>query len=155
MLNSMKALGERDFDNLDENLIYPLNTWSSNYEKNLEFSKLLNREIFYLDRKVSKIMYFSFTKYKPFLSFPKTKVSEDKKFELIKSYLIKNYHYGEEDIKSMKHLINSLTKSKAHLEEFSSINGLDNKERKTLGLQGLKFDKSKMVKPKGKSLFNY
>jgi len=154
MINSYNALLKIEYDNVDENLVFGLSTWLSNYEVNGVISQKLNRNLFYIDKKVSKSIIFNCIRPKPYLSYPKSKKLEDKKLELVYKYLIDEYKFGQSDRSSMHKVISNLISSKEFVEEFASRYGLDNNERKTLGLKPIIFDKSLMKKSNKKSLLD-
>jgi len=146
---------KKEYDKVDENLVYPLSVWLSNYEKNSLMSQKLNRCIFYVDKKVAKSILLNCLNIRPYLPYPKETKVDNKKLELIHKYLIDEYKFGKSDLSSMHKVIIQMMNSKEFVEEFCSRYGLDNAERKTLGLKPIQFNKSIMNKPKkGVSLFD-
>jgi hypothetical protein len=139
---------KREFDKVDENLVFPLSVWLSSYDINAPISQKLNRSIFYIDKKVAKSILFNCIRIRPFLPYPKATKDENKKIELIQKYLVEEYNFGKSDLSSMHKIISNMINSKEFVEEFSYRYGLDNSERKILGLKPLQFDKKLMEKPK-------
>lgn len=153
MLEAMKNLHKRNIEYIDSNKIFPLMRWTSGDISNLNLCKDVNRSFFFVDRNIL-LGYLAFNlKPKQFIKYPKAKKFDNKKLDLILSYLQKHYKYGKNDLEQLKQVVINKLNNKEELEVMANNFGLDNKERKLLGVNQVKFDKKKMEEKKQKSLF--
>lgn len=155
MLESMKNLQKGNLDAVNRDLIFPLVTWCSGYERNATICKILNRYVFYIDKELTLQMLALGIKPKPFIPYPKSKKDQNKKIEILQKYLIEEFNYGKSDISSLNKVFINILNSKEKLEEFSKRYGLENNERKILGLKSISFDKSLMKPKAGIDLFSF
>lgn len=145
-----------DLANVDNNMLFPLINKFSGAEANLGPIAELTTKFFWMDRDIFKgLFYINLRNKMPYIKTPKPVKFDKEKFDLIVSYLKKHYNYGTRDIESLKKVIEKSLEDLNYLEKFATDFGLDNKERKLLGLQQLKTDVKPMKESKEKSLFDW
>lgn len=150
----MKSLQKGLISKVDRKLIIPLIIWNSNNENNQTICKILNRYIFYIDNELAVQLLYRGIKPTAFIPYPKIEKTENKKIELINKYLIKEFKYSKSDLSQLQKILINKLNDKEFCEEFAQRYGLENKERKLLGLQLIKFDKSLMKPKAGIDLFS-
>ena len=154
MLNAIKNLDKGNIESIDENMLYGLMTWKTGFSNNFGICMYINQNFYFVNKQIL-LGFLSLKVCKGICKYPKsTKVNTDK-YDLIVSYLINHYNYGKNDIESLKPIIYHILSTKSELEQFALEFGLDNKERKKLGLDVLKFTIPKIQKntSQSKSLF--
>ena len=138
---------------VDNKFIYPLLRWSSSSISDISWCNEVNKYLFTLPADISKILLSVGLKDRnPYIKYPKSvKETSDKTFELKKHLVCKYYGWSDQEFKRN---INIVT----YIDWLLVANalGIDNKERKMLGLDKLSFKKvaKKSSKP-AKSLFDF
>lgn len=153
MIEDYKNLQKKNILDVDSNLLFPLMRWNSGSILNLSLCKEVNRMFFFVDKKILTGYLGYNLKPSGFIKYPKAKKFDDKKLNLISELYQKKYNYGKNDLEILKPILINKIKDKNKLLEIAENFGLDNNQRKLLGLQQLKFDKSKMKKNEQVGLF--
>lgn len=153
MIEDYKNLQKKNIKGIDVNKIYPLMRWVSGDVNNLKLASNINRNFFFVDKTILLGHMVLNNKSGEFVKYPNPQKYDTKKVDLICEYLQKIYTFGVNDIEQLKTVIINKIQNKDQLYEFANNFGLDNKERKLLGLEQIQFDKSKMKQSKQKSLF--
>ncbi|MFW6246660.1 MAG: hypothetical protein ACOC22_00595 [bacterium] len=149
MIDDIKNLQRGRIRKIDKNMLVPLIMWARGDIKNYKVCKTINRDIFfssnneillgYLKEKYSRVNY---------IKTPKANSYNKETFDIVAKYLKKRYHYGNGDINAMRKIIETNIADKNWLESFANEFGLDNKERKKIGISPIKFEKAKVRKNK-------
>ena len=147
------TLQNRSVEGINENLLFPLMRWMSGYEKNIPICREINRNFFYVDKKIL-LGLLALTNYsKQYIKYPKAKKFDNKKFDLVANHIKNYYKLSSREIIEHRKIIEKFISSQKWLTSFSNLMGLDNKDRKLLKVDILKFDKKKMKVSKQKKLF--
>lgn len=149
----MKQLQTRNIKGINPGLLVPLNCWCSGNKDNLKVTSQINRMFFKVDKNIL-LKYLSLG-IKPSVvkGYPKSKKLDTKRYDLVCSLLVKLYRFTDTNLESMKSLIKIKMNDFNYLEELSVNLGLENKERKILGLKNNKVVKMKV--PKSRGLLDY
>lgn len=155
MFNSFIALKNGNLARVDTKLSYPLLRWCSSSPIDLPYCNVVNRYLFWTDKKISIDMLWLGLKDKnTYIKYPKaTKEKLDRSFELKKQLLMKYYKWSDQEFERNLSIFD-----KIDWNEIAVSLGCDNKERKLLGIQEIKFSlpKRKPLKEKNKkSLFDF
>jgi len=155
MLNAIKRVHNQNMLKDDYKMLYPLMIWSSGNEKNFEIASKVNRMFFTCDSRILINVLSIGLKYRGFTPYMKAKKFDATKYDIVLNLLKKKYYLGTNDVIGIRKYVEHLTKDKVELNKLANEFGLDNKERKKLGLDTLKMDKTKMkkIEKRGKSLF--
>jgi hypothetical protein len=155
MIEAYKRTLNRTIQEGDEKLLFPIMTWCSGSEYNMSVVSYVNRNFFYIDKSILiKILSLSLIDRK-MSNYPKAKKFDTIKYDFVVSLLKKKYFWGPRDISDASKVIENLILEKSELEKLSKTYGLDNKDRKLLGLDLIKFDNSLIIKVKSKSLLDF
>ena len=153
MLDSFKFLKSGQVGQVDSKLMFPLLRWSSGSLIDLPWCQEVNKYFFGIPNDIAKVFLAAGLKDRnPYIKYPKSvKETSDKTFELKKHLVCKYYGWSDQEFKRN---INIVT----YIDWLLVANalGIDNKERKMLGLDKLSFKKvaKKSSKP-AKSLFDF
>ena len=153
MMSNLKNLKAGRPDLVDSRMLYPLLRWSSGSQLDLEACNNINRYLFSVHPDIIKNwLSISLKDKNPYIKYPKaTKESEDKAFELKKSLSKQFFGWSEQELSRNLDIFEYI--------DFSVVAdslGIDNKQRKLLGLSTIKFTKvSKKVSKPTKSLFDF
>ena len=153
MLESMKKLQKGTLEEVNVNMTFPLMRWLTGKPANYPICSYVNRNFFYVDKEILLGALSLGITTKGFMPYPKPKKFDKKAFDLVVIVLKKRYFLSNSDIQQAKKIIEDLLKDKTKLEEIATSEGLDNKERKVLGLDKIVFKKMKMSKSKVKKFF--
>jgi len=155
MIEATKRVQQRILEKGDETMLYPINHLISGNELNLKVCSFVNRRFFYCDKRILIKVLSLNLKYIGFTRYYKPKKFDSTKFDFVVSLLKKKYFMGPNDILSARKVIQKLISDKKKLSELSEQFGLNNKERKILGIEAIKFDKTLIKKVKTKSLMEW
>ena len=155
MLEAMKRLQQMKIEDGDENFIYPLMKWASSDERNIDIVNFINERFFYCDKRILVKCLSLGLKYRGYMKYPKPNKFDNEKFNIIVNLLKRKYFLSNSDIESARKVIINMINDKNELEKLANDFGLDNKERKKLGLKSLKFEKKIKEKKKTKSLLDF
>lgn len=138
----------------DEQLLFPLNHYFGSNDLNIDTCSYINRKFFYCDKSILLKILILHLKYKGFIRYLKPTKFDKTKYDFVVTLLKKKYFWGTKDITSASKIIERIISSKQELNKLAEEFGLNNKERKLLGVDVIKFDKTLQKKQKSKSLMD-
>ena len=153
MINNLKNLKAGRPDLVDGRMLYPLLRWSSGSQLNLEACSTINKYLFSVHSDIIKNwLSLSLKDKNPYIKYPKaTKETDDKAFELKKTLAMDFFGWSVQELERNLEIFDYI--------DFSIVAdslGIDNKQRKLLGLDVIKPSKaSKKVSKPTKSLFDF
>ena len=153
MMNNLKNLKAGRPDLVDGRMLYPLLRWSSGSQLDLESCSAINRYLFSVHSDIIKNwLSISLKDKNPYIKYPKaTKEAEDKTFELKKTLVMEFFGWSVQELERNSEIFDYI--------DFSVVAdslGIDNKQRKLLGLAIIKPTKvTKKASKPIKSLFDF
>jgi len=154
MLNAMNNLRNGNIEDVDNKMLYPLLRWSSGNKNTLHQIQRINRLFFWVPQDLSKIMLSSVARYfPPYMKYPKPVKFSDKKYEVLAEVLKNKYNWSSHELLEQRPIIISLLDNQNYLQQLADESGMDDKERRKLGL---KVSKAKKPEKKlTKTLFEF
>ena len=146
MLNSFKSLKSGNLEGCKNEHLFPILRWCSGSKKDLHSIAKVNRVWFGLDAEVQKsLLYSVLTDRNPFIKYPKAKKEEkDKVLDLKKELFRKWIGWSIQELDRAVCCLNWVD-----FQVIADDLGIDNKERKVLGLPVIKSGKKKGSKKSG------
>ena len=159
----MINLQKEKIEEIDEQKLFPLMRWLSGDEANIPVVSDINRKFMYSNKTLllRELSYRCKNKlttnksgqvFYP-VKYPKATKYDEQQLEILKNCFKKYYKIGEKDVLYIVPSLLQILQNKDMLQEVADTFGLDNKERKQLGLRQIKFDTNNMKKTKQQSLF--
>lgn len=147
MLNSFKNLRTGNLDACKNDHLYPILRWCSGSIIDLHFCQEINSCFFWLPDDLKKsYMYLGLRDNSPFIKYPKgTKEKTDKKEELKRELALRWLGWSEQELDRTPGTLERLD-----FDEIATGIGLENSQRKLLGLPIVTVSKIKKQKEKAK-----
>ena len=140
MLNNLKSLQSGNLEEVNNQMLYPLLRWLSGDVNNLQHCSLVNKYFFFIPQDMSKsLLYLGLVPTPPFLKYPKSKLEENEKLQILKPYIKKMYGWGEREFSTNAKFI--LDDIEAVIIDVIRYGGLNDKELKILGIKKEKIEK--------------
>ena len=152
MLNSFKALKEGDLGSVDSKMLFPLLRWCSGSATDLPWCATVNETFFWLPPEIAKgYLYVGLRDRNLYQKYPKsTKKETDKVFDLKKSLAKRYFGWSEQEFERNESIL-----SFVDFSEIADSLGVEDKERKMLGLTVVKAKPVKVVPKKARTLFDF
>lgn len=152
MLNNIKALRRGDLDSVDPKTLYPILRWLSGSKTELEWCAEVNKTFWWVPPEIAKgLIYLGLRDNNPFIKYPKaTKKESDKVFDLKKSLVMQYYGWSSQEFSRNASILSNI-----NFEVIADSLGIENRDRKVLGLTVTKAKPKKKTPPKGKTLFDF
>jgi hypothetical protein len=152
MMDSFKALKSGDLGSVKVSMTYPLLRWCSGSETDVEWCAKINKNFWWLPKELTPYyIWIGLNDRNPYIKYPKaSKKQEDKKEDLLKSIVMRFYGWSSQEYNRNSNIMSSID-----VQDIADKLGLNDSERKLLGLNVVKV---KVVKPKTKtekSLFDF